>query len=171
MFPFFWYAFSWQKGDRGFTGKPGQPGPNGKLVTEYRNIYLYTDIHVIHPHLYLYNFKLSFNGRRNTSWINKKIKQGVNNLVFFSGMLIWIPVSLITMTLSFRLVSVYLSNDQRVKILHANSNVVIQNKMSVFALISLPVLSLELWNLKRFAPWKGIRIPKSGKFLLLKSRK
>ena len=29
----------------------------------------------------------------------------------------------------------------------------------------------ELWNLKRFAPCKGIRIPKSGKFLLLKSRK
>ena len=56
MFPFFWYAFSWQKGDRGFTGKPGQPGPNGKLVTEYRNIYLYTDIHVIHSHLDLHNF-------------------------------------------------------------------------------------------------------------------
>jgi len=31
--------------------------------------------------------------------------------------------------------------------------------MSVFAFISLPVLSLELWNLKRFAPYKGIRIP------------
>ena len=83
-----------------------------------------------------------------------KIQQRLNNFFFSNN-----PINARALSLGPRL-----------SLFSEVSYVVIQNEMFVFTLISLPVLSLELWHLKRFAPCTGIRIPEFGKFLLVKSR-